>query len=149
MVAQLLKRRGIGLVVMMAALLTACDSGSSANSPQSAVSHWVKAVAGQEFATLVLYTCRGSNEDYEISGLFSGQLVNQLTDVNQQVNQSPLRLDLAGMSLDTTYLDENTATVQMSGEIRVGVRGGIERISVTGGFRLKYQDKRWKVCETM
>lgn len=135
-------------IVLLILLTAAC--GTNDSDPAAVARAWVNAVINGEGTTIVLYTCRSSEEDYQMLGMFGG-LLNNLSvggdggGLGFSVDLD-LDIDMRDVHFQTISQNEQVARVLVTGEMRMSMLGIYQSSDVYDEFTLVYEDMRWKVC---
>lgn len=134
-------RRPLRVVVLLgvASVLLACSSGPS---PDAAAREWLHALYTQDGNTAAKLTC-----DAEQTSLFEGSAILAVTTIigEDLIGQS-VDVDDSEVRAETISQSGDTATVQMSGTVRIAILGLSQPTEVDETVRMVMESGQWKYC---
>jgi len=112
--------------------MAACGGGGS---PDQAAKQWFGALAKGDENALKDLTCAAQQE--QITGA-----TGLLATLGQGAG-----LDLSGLSYKTTAQDGDTASVQVTGKLKVTLLGQAVEEEIDEAMPMVKEDGKWKMCE--
>jgi len=127
-------KRALSVVTVFVVILMAACSGGG-DSPDQAAKQWFEALAKGDVKALKDLTCAAQQE--QITGA-----TGLLATLGQGAG-----LDLSGMSYKTTAQDGDTASVQVTGKLKVTLVGEAVEEEIDEAMPMVKEDGKWKMCE--
>jgi len=128
-----MKRASSVVAVFLVVLLVACGGGGG--SPDQVAKQWFEALATGDENALKDLTCAAQQESITgVTGLFAG-------------SGEGLGLDISDLSFKTTEQSGDTASVQVTGKMKMTLLGAEQEQEIDEAIPMVKEDGKWKVCD--
>jgi len=128
-----MKRAWSVLTVFLVVLMGACGGGDGL--PDQAAEQWFEALTKGDENALKDLTCTAQRES-----------VTGVTGLLASAGEGTI-LDLSGLSFKTTEQGGDTATVQVTGQMKITFLGQELNEGIDEAISMVKEDGQWKVCE--
>ena len=133
----------------------ACSPGSQPPSPDLTVFQWMQAYAGQDGITVARLTCRANQAETQNTRLLSMALGAPVPAFGGGGGgQFPgggggqIGYDVSDLRYATTFADDQTARVQVTGLLRLVSGAASQTLSMNTLVGLIREQELWRVCDT-
>ena len=132
--------RAMAVIVMVVSILTACSMGDS---PERAAKEWLEAMINLDGNKILERTCIAQRENVQTASLWNSAfaMLPQMFGLDVKVQG-----DISDLEFTTTYIDEETAHVRVTGELRVAVLGVAQALPVDETWLVIKEEGKWKWC---
>ena len=128
-------KRALSVVTLVLVILMAACGGGGGGSPEQAAKQWFDALAKGDENTLKALTCAAQQE--QVTGA-----TGLLATLGEGAG-----LDLSGLSYKTTEQNGDTASVQVTGKLKVTLLGQAVEEDIDEAMPMVKEDGKWKMCE--
>ena len=128
-------------ILALLAVMIILTRGRFSNGPAQAASEWVNAVASSDGATALRLTCDAYQDQVQVSGFLTAGL-GMLFGVDTQSAEA----DLSDLEFSTINQTGDTATVEVQGELILGLLGAAIPQQLDMNLSMVREDGDWKYC---
>ena len=131
------------LVVVASLVLTACGGGGAGGNAVGAVKSWFEALSSLDLQKVVALTCEKERPTVEESFSFLSGSGTDLEALKQLFT-----IDASGLKYEDKGVSGNTATVHISGKLKVSAFGQSQEQDIDEDVPVVNEGGAWKVCAT-